>query len=198
MHRILTPADYRRNPWKNGGGQTTEIAVHPPHAGFDDFIWRVSVADVERDGPFSTFPDTDRTVVLLQGAGMAMHGAGEPLEVSAPYEPVTFAADAALDCRLRNGPVRDFNLMVRRTRARGELFVVRGETGTIGPAHHRLCYAASGACECLLPAHVPIALHQGQALLAGDAHGAATMHVNPLSPDAVALVASIRLVEDRS
>jgi hypothetical protein len=44
--RVLSPADYRRMPWKNGAGRTTEIAVHPAGAALDAFDWRVSVADV--------------------------------------------------------------------------------------------------------------------------------------------------------
>ncbi len=38
-------------PWKNGGGVTTEICVSPPSGAFD---WRVSIATVNADGPFST------------------------------------------------------------------------------------------------------------------------------------------------
>src|SRR6476619_3067787 len=72
MVRLLTPNDYRSMPWKNGAGRTTEIAVHPPGAALDAFAWRVSIADVERDGPFSRFPGIDRTIVLLGGSGMRL------------------------------------------------------------------------------------------------------------------------------
>ena len=72
MVRLLTPADFHSMPWKNGAGRTTEIAVHPPGAALDTFAWRVSIADVERDGPFSRFPGIDRTIVLLEGAGMRL------------------------------------------------------------------------------------------------------------------------------
>ena len=196
VHRVLTPADYRRMPWKNGGGQTTEIAVYPPQANLDAFAWRASVADVTRDGAFSAHPGVDRTLVLLQGAGMLLSGPGEPLDVRARYEPVTFAGDTALECRLTGGAVRDFNLMIRRTAARGQLSVVRDEAGIIVPSRFRLCYAAAGACECLLAGHVPLVLKEGHALLI-DAEAAPppVLHVNPLAPDTVALVAAIDLLE---
>ena len=71
-HRVLSPADYRRMPWKNGGGHTTEIAAEPPGAGTASFVWRVSVADIAQDGPFSAFPGIDRTLVLLSGRGMRL------------------------------------------------------------------------------------------------------------------------------
>ena len=39
---------------KNGFGTTTEIAIDPPGAGVGGrFRWRLSIADVERSGPFS-------------------------------------------------------------------------------------------------------------------------------------------------
>jgi environmental stress-induced protein Ves len=194
MHRILTPADYRRTAWKNGDGRTTEVVVYPPHADLNGFVWRASVADVARDGPFSTFPGVDRTLVLLTGAGLSLTGGDVPLDVRAHYEPVTFAGDVALECRLHGGAVRDFNLMVRRGAARGELTVVREEAGTIKPARFRLCYVAAGTCECLVAGNVPIVLHAGDALLVDteDAPPSA-LHVNPLTPDAVALAASIDL-----
>jgi uncharacterized protein len=195
MHRVLTPADYRSTSWKDGGGRTTEIASYPHGAGLDRFIWRASVADVERNGPFSAFSGVDRTLVLLQGAGLILSGAGEPLEVRAHFEPVKFAGDVAPECRLHGGPVRDFNLMVRRAQARGELTSVRGSAEAIAPARFQLCYAAVGVCECLLAGHVPLTLHDGHALLV-DAEDAApsVLRVNPLSSDAVALAIAIDLI----
>jgi environmental stress-induced protein Ves len=197
MHRVLTPADYRQTAWKNGGGRTTEVAVHPPGADFARFAWRASVADVGRDGPFSAFPGVDRTLVLLRGAGITLAGEGEPVAVTARYDPVTFAGDAPLECRLHEGPVRDFNLMVRREFARGELDVVQAEAVVVRPARFRLCYAAAGASECLLAGHVPLTLNEDEALLidAGDA-AAAALHVNPLSSEAVALVATIDMIRE--
>ena len=53
--RILRANQYRCMPWKNGAGVTREVAAWPPEARLDDFGWRVSMARVERDGPFSTF-----------------------------------------------------------------------------------------------------------------------------------------------
>ena len=195
MHRVLTPADYRNVSWKNGGGRTTEIASYPAGAGFDRFDWRVSVANVEQNGPFSAFPGVDRTLVLLQGAGMILTGAGEPLEVHVHYEPVKFAGDVAIECTLTDGPVRDFNLMVRRQQARAELAIVHGSAEAIASARFQLCYAAVGVCECLIAGHVPITLHDGHALWvdASDAPSS-LLHVNPLSSDAVALGVAIDLV----
>ena len=55
-------------PWKNGAGLTREIAFGGASAA--DFDWRLSVAEVVRDAPFSAFPGIDRCITLLRGAGM--------------------------------------------------------------------------------------------------------------------------------
>jgi environmental stress-induced protein Ves len=197
MHRVLTPADYRQTAWKNGGGRTTEIVVHPQAADFAHFAWRVSVADVTKDGPFSIFDGVDRTLVLLRGAGVKLATEAAMLEIRAPFEPVTFSGDLRYDCSLCAGAVQDFNLMVRRAAARGEIHVVRGEAGAVPPARFRLCYAAVGTCECLLPGHVPLRLNERDSLYA-DASDAApsVLRVNPLASDAVALVVAIDMMSD--
>ena len=72
--RLIRASDTRRTRWRNNGGWTTEIASDPPvgqaHGVPTDFRWRVSIAEIERDGPFSTFPGVDRDLLLLSGNGM--------------------------------------------------------------------------------------------------------------------------------
>jgi environmental stress-induced protein Ves len=192
-HRVLSPADYRRMPWKNGGGQTHEIAVHPDGAGSAAFAWRVSVAEVAQDGPFSRFPGVDRTLVLLAGNGIRLEGAGAPLDLRTPYEPITFTGEAELDCKLADGPVRDFNLMVRRTAATGEVIVVREGGQAIAPAQAYVCYAAAGVSECLIAGYPPlvVAPEHSLVMLVDPATVPPALHVYPTSAQSVALVAVI-------
>ena len=68
--QILRAANYKVMPWKNGLGSTTEIAIFPANAKLDDFDWRVSMAQVTSDGPFSSFPGIDRTLLVIDGAGI--------------------------------------------------------------------------------------------------------------------------------
>lgn len=111
--------------WKNGAGWTREIALGPAASGSDDFGWRLSVAEVEADAPFSAFPGVDRCIVVLQGAGMALcDGAGAPVQTLRPLEPWSFAGEQALQARLPAGPCRDFNVMTRRGAWRGDVAVL--------------------------------------------------------------------------
>lgn len=113
--RILRAENHRRMPWKNGGGETVEIAVSPDGAGLDAFDWRVSMARVAQDGPFSVFPGIDRTLSILEGEGIVLDVEGRvPLGLSRRFNPVTFPADAPTSCRLIGGPILDLNVMSRR------------------------------------------------------------------------------------
>jgi len=182
-------------PWKNGGGRTTEIASHPAHAALDAFSWRVSVADVARDGPFSAFDGIDRTLVLLAGAGMRLERDGAAVDLTAPYEPYAFRGEDAIHCVLHDGAVRDFNLMLRRGAARGGVTVVRGAGARIAPAQFRLCYTAAGVAECLLAGHPPIALATERTLLVEATPGAASsLSIHPTSADAAVIAVHIDLV----
>lgn len=111
--RVVRSAEQREMPWKNGGGSTRELLVHPPGAGLDDFQLRLSRASVVEDGPFSTFPGVERWICVIEGAGMDLDCEGAPLALD-PGVFVRFSGDARTSGRLRAGPVRDLNLMLRR------------------------------------------------------------------------------------
>ncbi|MER7191566.1 HutD/Ves family protein [Streptomyces flaveolus] len=126
--QILRASERTPAPWKNGGGVTSEVAVHPPGAGTDDFAWRVSVADVARSGPFSTFDGVDRIITVVDGPGMTLTVDGTPHVVDAPYEPFAFPGDAVTECRLLDGPIVDFNVMARRAGTTARVRVERAQT----------------------------------------------------------------------
>jgi environmental stress-induced protein Ves len=113
----LLPAAARRpSPWKNGGGATTEIAVSPEGADLGGFDWRISMARVERDGPFSEFPGVDRTLCVVEG-DLILEVAGQPVVRLGPTSPpFAFAGDAPTFGRLPGGVVVDLNVMTRRGR----------------------------------------------------------------------------------
>jgi hypothetical protein len=114
-------------PWKNGGGVTREIVASPSGAGLDTFAWRVSIADVSADGPFSVFEGVDRVLVLLEGNGVALRGAdGQMLRrLDEPFVPFAFHGDDRIVSSLLAGPSVDFNVMTRRGVAVADVRIVR-------------------------------------------------------------------------
>lgn len=118
----LPATGYRRERWRNGGGWTRQIAagslatpIFDANASPPEWDWRLSIAEIETDGPFSVFPGVDRSLLLLAGAGMELvceGGLVAPLSV--PGDRFDFAGEARVAARLLDGPTVDFNLMWRR------------------------------------------------------------------------------------
>lgn len=117
--RVIPANEYRRVRWKNGTGWTREIARMPDH---EDWDWRLSIAEIEQDGPFSLFPDIDRELVLIRGNGLRLRfGDGEVRELQPPHERMRFAGERVVAGELLEGPTHDFNLMWRRDAIAAEL-----------------------------------------------------------------------------
>ncbi|MBT2486997.1 HutD family protein [Streptomyces sp. ISL-96] len=131
--QVLRSADREAVAWKNGGGVTREIAAYPPNAGMADFDWRISLAEVERDGPFSAFPGVDRILTMAEGAGMELTVGGERRLVDQRYVPYDFPGDIATDCRLLDRRVVNFNVMYRRGRTAARVAVLRGNLNVAVP-----------------------------------------------------------------
>jgi len=115
--RILRNADYRRMRWKNGGGWTTELAVFPEsaHDAGDVFDWRISIAEIQSNGSFSTFPNCERYIALLDGVGMELRFDAAPsVRLDRHLQFLRFAGEWQTQGLLLAGPVRDFNVIVRR------------------------------------------------------------------------------------
>lgn len=112
--QILRAVNYKVMPWKNGLGSTTEIAISPNRDNHSDFDWRVSMAQVTSDGPFSSFPEIDRTLLVLDGAGIMLTVADcAPVQID-DTSIHSFAGDQPTSASLINGPIVDLNIMSRR------------------------------------------------------------------------------------
>ena len=105
--RILRFSDLELVPWKNGGGLTREIASLRENSAI---VWRLSMADVADDGPFSVFPGLTRILTVLEGNGLRLHIEDQTIEALFG-DPVTFQGDLDVNSRLIKGPIRDFNVM---------------------------------------------------------------------------------------
>lgn len=170
MH-ILRATDHRTMPWKNGGGSTTEVAIAPEGAGLDGFDWRISMATVAADGPFSSFPGVDRTLAILDGRGLVLHGlAGGPVRLERASEPLAFPADAAVSATLVDGPITDLNVMTRRGRFRGRARRVAGDAG-IAPDASLAFLLAETPCRVAVDGTAPVELGRHDALRLDDPSG---------------------------
>ena len=118
---LVCASDAAPVPWKNGGGVTRELLRLP--ADGDDWTLRISVADIDVDGPFSPFPGISRWFAVLTGAGVRLRWPRHARHVRPAEAPVHFDGADAPDCTLFDGPTRDLNIMVSRSRATAEVSV---------------------------------------------------------------------------
>jgi uncharacterized protein len=118
--KIVHPSQVEPERWANGGGWTRTLLAWPDPA---RWALRISVADVERAGPFSAFPGVDRWFAVLEGDEVRLATAGQASVVlrASDEQLHAFPGEAATDCELLGGATRDLNVMVRRHEARATI-----------------------------------------------------------------------------
>ncbi len=112
--RLTRFEDFPVVPWRNGGGVTREVAaLGDPSAG-PDFLWRLSIATVNADGPFSSFAGVDRTIAVLAGHGIALQLPDRTVSLGNNSEPFPFAGEEPVHATVVDGETTDLNAMTRR------------------------------------------------------------------------------------
>lgn len=147
--RIIPPDQFLTQPWKNGGGVTHEIARAEEDGAL---LWRLSIAEVATDGPFSAFPGLTRILTVIEGAGLHLDTPDTRLD-ALPLKPVRFSGDLPIDSQLIDGPVRDFNLIWDATRRAATVTPVSGALPACPPARGRnyAFLALSTAANAAIP-----------------------------------------------
>jgi environmental stress-induced protein Ves len=109
--KIISPDQYKKILWKNGKGETTELAISEGGS-IDDFDWRISIASVMENGEFSDFTGYMRNLVLLEGDGIDLHHDGSKIDhLENVLSVATFNGSCKTVGVLKSGPITDFNLM---------------------------------------------------------------------------------------
>jgi hypothetical protein len=120
LHTV-TLADIAPQPWRNSGGLTRELLAWPRP---QDWLVRVSVATIDRTGPFSPLPGVQRWFAVLSGAGVRLGLPQGAMRITPADPPLAFDGADAPTCELLDGPTEDLNLMLR-----GEAAGPRGAQG---------------------------------------------------------------------
>ncbi|HEY4530199.1 MAG TPA: HutD family protein [Luteimonas sp.] len=125
--RYLPAYGYRRLRWRNGLGWTREVHAAATAGGAVEasvvWDWRLSIAEIESDARYSTFPGVEREQVLLAGEGLALDfGDGDRRLLLPPHGRQCFPGDAQVEAHLQAGRVEVFNLMWRPGRVAARLW----------------------------------------------------------------------------
>jgi uncharacterized protein len=168
--RVIPANQYRRERWKNQLGWTREIVRSPAQGEWD---WRLSIAEIEQDAPFSRFDGIERELVLLSGNGLRLRFDDGPTQtLLPPHARLRFPGERTVTGELLDGPTQDFNLMWRRDRIDAQLWhrplvgpmVMFVEPGSVWAVH-----LLAGQARFVDASGLPDLAMADTALLAGQA-----------------------------
>ena len=147
-YRITPPSEFKKLRWKNGKGATTELAREDDESG--EFRWRLSIAQVSENGPFSDFSGYHRSLLLLEGAGITLYhqNAGQD-ELLRQFDIAHFDGKGATRAELHDGPIVDFNVMTRQGVCSAEVYteLTTELPATLVASDRVLIYAANQALQ---------------------------------------------------
>ncbi|MFC0203937.1 HutD/Ves family protein [Novosphingobium soli] len=128
---VIRAGDGPEIAWKNGGGTTREIAVFPPGAAMDDFLWRLSLATIARPGPFSLFPGMRRVLTVIDGV-LSLTGPDTRVRLTRTSAPFAFDGAEPIEGVPVGGPALALNAITRRAGCTAH--VARLGPGDVSPA----------------------------------------------------------------
>lgn len=135
--QLIRYQDCPSTPWKNGGGSTKQLLISPSNADLSNFDYRISIASISSNGPFSSFIGIDRQLVILEGDGVELNinsreeakqlidlggeerilGDADTTEykrLTPADNPFCFAGETSITSQLLGSDVIDFNVMTKR------------------------------------------------------------------------------------
>ncbi|MEI8602903.1 HutD/Ves family protein [Shewanella baltica] len=135
--QLIRYQDCPSTPWKNGGGNTKQLLISPINAELTEFDYRLSIANISSNGPFSLFNGIDRQLVILEGDGVELSidshegekqindlGGEERIlgdtdtteykRLTPIDSPFYFAGETSITSKLLGSDVIDFNVMTKR------------------------------------------------------------------------------------
>jgi environmental stress-induced protein Ves len=114
--KLIRYSDLSVLPWKNGLGIRRDIAQGRIQAANADSTWLVSIADLNENTLFSTYPGTSRWFLPISNGWITLNfetdGIVMPVELSEDSPAHQFSGDAAVHCLLHDGPMKALNVMV--------------------------------------------------------------------------------------
>jgi uncharacterized protein len=114
MISVFSPENFKTIPWKNGKGETIELAINDGGT-LDDFIWRLSMTNVVEDGVFSDFSGYQRHLILIEGNGISLqHDHNQIDKLTRILEVANFDGACGTVGRLHAGAITDFNIITHQ------------------------------------------------------------------------------------
>ncbi|MFV0595807.1 HutD family protein [Shewanella sp.] len=169
--QIIRYQDCESSLWKNGGGSTKQLLISPKAADLNNFDFRISIATILSDGPFSQFLGIDRQLCILEGEGVRLNIKADNLALSeevvilGPNDPpFCFSGEIPIESELLDKQILDFNVMTRRASytARIERIECNGTLEIETKANSAHLSANEQSIQFLLPLAPITCIYQGE------------------------------------
>lgn len=135
---VVRADDVAPQPWPNGGGTTRELLRAA------DRSWRISLAEVVSDGPFSVFAGQHRLLTVVEGAVLSLEVDGDT-HVVEPLRPFAFSGDAGVVASVPEGPVRALNVIADHGVTAHVTVLELGRSSVLPLADDQAAYVVTGA-----------------------------------------------------
>jgi environmental stress-induced protein Ves len=146
----------QEEPWRNGGGVTRTIAR-------EESEWRVSIAEVQRDGPYSRFEGLSRVSFVLRGKGVVLRDAGKSIELR-PRQAAGYDGDRSWEASLIDGPIGALNVMSKAGRYRVNVTSVTSSV-FVEPGRVAIVLALETGCQLTVQPNETRELKPGNAAI---------------------------------
>jgi uncharacterized protein len=113
--RIIRKSDLVEGRWRNGMGVSWDIAADSDGFAAGEFDWRLAIARIDADVPFSLYEGVDRVFTMMEGNGLDLEFEdSRMLPVCHANVPHFFSCDVPAFCHLHDGVCFALNLFVKR------------------------------------------------------------------------------------
>jgi environmental stress-induced protein Ves len=113
--KLIRYSDMPILPWKNGLGVRRDIAQGRFQSPLIDSTWLVSIADLNENTLFSTYPGTSRWFLPISKGWVTLNfdldGIAMPVELTDDSPAHRFSGNEKVHCLLHDGPMKALNVM---------------------------------------------------------------------------------------
>lgn len=154
--------DLTEEPWRNGGGVTRTLMRRDNG---DKPLWRISVADITGNAPFSRFEGLDRHSVLVEGYNVTLCGDWGAWSLSSVGDIARYPGELSVRTELGCALARFFNVMADRTQMRVDLRVSSSPREDIVVAGDGALMVMDGDVDVVMDGNVSTRLSKNDGLL---------------------------------
>ncbi len=142
--KVIRSKEHQKMNWKNGLGETSQIAIFPPGAdlGQSDFLWRISSAKISRPNSFSNFDNHDRFLTVLSGGALELKTEGKEDVLLKPFSVHHFSGADKVSCERRGEEITDLGIIYNRKWIEASMKVENAKGQTVklsGGTHFIVC-----------------------------------------------------------